>query len=91
MKDTEDLVGIDRSQGEIIVGVAPIVKVEAAQHLGVQQPGDDLLYILRLVVMPGIDQHQSLRSGRPGQQQRHTPIGNVGVIEEWLKRFVFDQ
>ena len=56
VEDAEDLVGIDRSQGEIVVGITAVIEVEAAHHVVVQKPGDDLLDVLRLVVMAGIDE-----------------------------------
>ena len=42
-------------------------------------------------LMARIYQHQRLRSGRLCQQQRHTPICDIGVVEVRLKRFVFDE
>jgi hypothetical protein len=47
MEDAKDLVGIDGAEGEVVVGIAAIVEVEAAEEAGVEQPGDDLLDILR--------------------------------------------
>ena len=48
VKDTEDLVGIDRSQGKVVVGVAAVVEVESAEQIKMKQPCDDLLDILPL-------------------------------------------
>ena len=59
MKDAEDLVGIDRAQREIVVGIAAVVEMEAAEHVVMQQPRHDLLDVLGLIVMPGIDQDQA--------------------------------
>ena len=56
-----------------------------------QQPGHDLLDVLGLIVMAGIDQHVGLRTGGARQQERHAPVGNVGVIESRLERLVLDQ
>ncbi len=91
VEDAEHLVGVDRSQRQVIVGIAPVVEVKSAQHSSAQQPGDNLFNVLRLVVVAGVDQHQCLRPGGLGQQQRHAPVGYVGVIEVRFKRFVFDQ
>src|SRR5580658_5003627 len=41
--------------------------------------------------MPSIDEHLRLRSGGTRQQQSHTPVGNIRVIERRLKRLVFDE
>jgi hypothetical protein len=63
VEDAEDLVGIDGAEGEVVVGVAAVVEVEAAEQAGVEQPGDDLLDVLRVVVVAGIDQDAGLRAG----------------------------
>ena len=68
-----------------------IVEVESANHFVMQQPGHDLLDILRLIVMTGIHQHISLRTGIARQQERHAPVGDVSVIKGRLERFVLDQ
>ena len=91
VEDAEDLVGIDRSQGQVVIRVAPVIEVEAAQHLCPQQPGNYLLDVLRLVMMPGIDQHECLRARCLGQQQRHSPVSDIGVVEEGLEGFVLNQ
>ncbi len=67
MEDAEDLVGVNGAEGEIVVGIASIVEVEAAQHAGVQQPRYNLLDVLRGVVMTGVDQHARLRAGLTSQ------------------------
>ncbi len=73
VEDAEDLVGIDRAQRQIVVGIAPVVEVEAAQHLGVQQPRHNLLDVLRAVVMAGIHQHARLRAGDCAQSGTTCP------------------
>ena len=42
VEDAEDGVGIDAAEGEIVVGVFAVVEMESAEHLLVEQPGDDL-------------------------------------------------
>ena len=91
VEDAEYLIWIDRSQGQIVVGVAAIVEMKPSQHVSDEQPGHDLLDILRRIVMSGIDQHFGLRAGCASKEQRHAPVGNVGVIERGLKRLVFHQ
>ena len=91
VEDAEDLIRIDRPERQVIVGIAAIVEVEAAQHPLGEQPGHDLLDVLRQVVMPGVHQHPGLRAGGAGEQQRHAPVGDVGVIERRLERLVFDE
>ena len=91
MEDAEDLVGIDGAEGQVVVGIAAVVEVEAAQHAGVQQPRHDLLDVLRMVVMAGIDQHASLRAGVAREVRGHAPVGDVGVIEGRLEGLVFDE
>jgi hypothetical protein len=91
VEDAEDLVGIDRAQRQIVVGIAPVVEVESAQHPGMQQPRHNLLDILRVVVVAGIHQHARLRPRLPRQVACHAPIGNIGVIERRLKRLVLHQ
>ena len=46
VEDAKDLIGVDRPHGQIVVGIPPIVEVEAAQHPLRQQPGDDLFDVL---------------------------------------------
>jgi len=91
MEDAEDLVGIDRAQREIVVGIAPVIEVESAQHAGVQQPSHNLLDILRVVMVAGIDQHTRLRPRMAREVDCHAPIGDIGVIERRLKGFVLHQ
>ena len=91
MKDAEDLVGIDGAQGEVVVGVAAVVEVETAQESGVEQPSDDLLDVLRGIVMPGIDQHAGLRPSQAREVGGHAPVGDIGVIKSRLEGFVFDE
>ena len=57
VEDAEHLVRIDGAERQVVIGIAAVVEVESAEHAVVQQPRDDLLDVLRLVVVPGIDQH----------------------------------
>ena len=41
--------------------------------------------------MPGIDQHARLRPGGASQQQRHAPVGDIGMVERRLEGLVLDQ
>ena len=91
VKDPECLVRVDRSEGEVIIRIAPVVKVKPAKHAEIQEPGDDLLDILGQVMVAGVDQHSSLGTNFLGNDVRHTPIRQVGVVERRLKRFVLQQ
>ena len=91
MEDAEYLVGVDGAEGEIVIGIAPVVEVESAEQVGVQQPRDNLLDVLREIVMAGIDQDTRLRAGLAAQVRRHAPVGNIGVIEGGLKGLVLDE
>src|SRR5947199_10151647 len=91
MKDTKYLIGIDGTKSEVIVGIATVVEMKPAYHLVMEQPGDDLLDVLCLVVMSRIHQHIGLRTGSLGQQQGHAPVRDVSVIERRLEGLVFDQ
>src|SRR5579862_106120 len=91
VKNAEDLVGIDGAQREVVIGVAAVVEVEAAQHVFGEQPGHDLFDVLGLIMMAGIDQDFGLRAGIARHEQRHAPIGDVGVIEGGFERLVLDQ
>ena len=77
--------------GQIVIGIAAIVKMKSSQHVFRQEPCHDLLDILRCVVMSGIDQDSRLRAGSARQKQRHAPIGDVGVVESGLERLVLNQ
>src|SRR5256884_534692 len=91
VKDAEYLIGIDGTKSEVIVGIATVVEMKPAYHLVMEQPGDDLLDVLCLVVMSRIHQHIGLRTGSLGQQQGHAPVRDVSVIERRLEGLVFDQ
>ncbi len=91
MEDAEDLVGIDGAEGEIVVGVAAVVEVESAEQAGVEQPGNNLLDVLRGIMVAGIDQNASLRAGDAREVGGHAPVGNIGVIEGGLEGLVFDE
>jgi len=91
VEDAEDLVGIDRAEGEVVVGVFAVVEMEAAEHFQVEQPGDNLLDILRLIMVAGIDENESLGAGRAGEFERHAPVGDIGVVEGGFEGLVFDK
>jgi len=91
MEDAKHLVRVDRAEGQVVVRIAAVVEVEAAEHLLREQPRDDLLDVLRQVMMAGVDEHARLRPRRARQQQRHAPVADVGVIEGGLERLVFDE
>src|SRR5438045_8376065 len=59
--------GIDGTKSEVIVGIATVVEMKPAYHLVMEQPGDDLLDVLCLVVMSRIHQHIRLRTRSLGQ------------------------
>ncbi len=92
VEDAEHLIGIDGSHGEIVVGVAPVVEVEAAEHVRdraatpqsarCSAPGNDGRY-----------PPAPWRWGRQlcAEQQRHAPVGDIGVIERGLEGFVLHQ
>ena len=63
VEDAEDLVGVDGAEGQIVVGIAAVVEVEAAEQAGVKKPGDNLLDVLRGVVVAGVDEDAGLRAG----------------------------
>src|ERR1700733_14255487 len=89
MEDAKHLVGVDRAQRQIVIGVAAVVEMEAAQHIFGQEPCNNLFDVLGRIMMPGIDQHPGLRSGSPRQMERHSPIGNVSVIKSRFEGLVF--
>src|SRR5215469_4502107 len=41
--------------------------------------------------MASIDENTGLRTGGFGEQQRHAPVGDVGVVEGGFERLVFEQ
>ena len=56
-----------------------------------EKPGDDLLDILRRVMMACIDQYFRLRSRRAAEKQGHSPISNIGVVEGGFEWFVLHE
>src|SRR4029077_18833682 len=91
VENAEDLIGVNRSEGQIIVGVAAIVKVETAEHAFREKPGDNLLDVLGRIVMTSVDQNFRLRTGKAREMECHAPIGDVRVIEGGLEGLVFDK
>ena len=91
VEDAEDGVGVDAAQREVVVGVAAVVEVEAAQHVLAEQPGHDLLDVLALVVVAGVHQHLGVRAGALAQHVGHAPIGDVGGVKGRFEGLVFDQ
>ena len=90
-EDAEDLVGVDGAKCQIVIGIAAIVEVESAEHVLVEEPGDDLLDVLCVVVVAGVDEDFGLGTGGFGKQESHAPVGNVCVVEGRLEGLVFDQ
>src|ERR1700729_2739361 len=80
MEDTKHLVGVDRTQRQIVIRVAAVVKMEAPEHIFCQEPRDNLFDVLGRIMMPGIDQHPGLWSRCASQMERHPSIGNIGRI-----------
>ena len=91
VENAEHLVRIDRTQRQVVVGIAPVVEMESAEHLFGEQPRHDLLDVLRQVMMAGVDEHAGVGPGGAGEQQRHAPVADVGVVERGLERLVLHE
>src|SRR5258705_12839838 len=65
--------------------------MEAANHLMMQQPRDNLFDVLRLIMMTCVDKNERLRAGLLCKEIRHSPISDVRVIKSWFERFVFNE
>src|SRR5262249_25793509 len=91
VENAKHLVGINRSQGKVVIGIATVIEMESAQHVFGKQPCNNLLDIFGKIMMSGIDQYSCLRSGRPRQQQRHAPVRDVSMIESGLEGFVLHE
>ena len=91
VEDAENLIGVDGAEGEVVIGVAAVVEVEAAEHVEIEEPGYDLFDVLRGVVVAGIDEDLCLWTGGAGEFEGHAPIRNIGVIESGFEGLVFDQ
>jgi len=63
VEDSENLVGIDRTEGQVVVRVTPVIEMKPSHHFLVEEPRDDLFDVLRLVVMSGIDKNKGLGTG----------------------------
>ena len=61
MENSKHLVGINRSKRQVVICIPAIVEMKTAQHLFREQPCDDLLDILSLIVMTSINQHFRFR------------------------------
>ena len=90
-QDSEDAVGIDRSDREIVVRVMTVVEVKATQHPLVQQERHDVFDVLAEKVMPGVDQNLRPRPRRTGERGGHAPVRDVGVVEGGLERLVLHE
>ena len=91
VKDTKDLIWINGTHGQIVVSVASIVEVETAKHVLRQKPRNDLLNVLRGIMVSGVNQHLGLRASRAGEHQRHSPVGYVRVIKGRFEGLILDQ
>ena len=73
VEDAEDLVGVDRAERQVVIGVFAVVEVEAAEHVLVEEPRHDLLDVDRVVVVAGVDEHLGARASLLGIEERHAP------------------
>ena len=88
VKNPEHLVRIDRTESQIIIGIAPIVEVKSAKHVLRKQPCHNLFNVLRLKMMTGINQDLGLRPGKLREVHGHSPVRNISVVERRLEGLV---
>src|SRR5258708_7907096 len=65
--------------------------MKTAHHAGMQQPGDNLLNILSLIVVSGVYQYVGLRPRITRPPKSHSPVSDISVVESRLERLVLDQ
>ena len=73
--DEEELVGVDRTDGEVVVAVLRVVEVEAAEPADHRQPADDLLDVRVRQMVAEVDEAGGAVPGALGEEQRRTPVG----------------
>ena len=91
VEDPEDLIWVNRSQGQIVVGVATVIEMKAPEHVFGEQPGDDLLNILGRVVVSGINKNLGLWACGTREDESHPPVGDVRVIKGGFEGFVLNE
>src|SRR5260370_15424574 len=65
--------------------------MKPSNHFVLEEPRDDLLDVLRMIVMPGIHEYECLRPRGSCQEKGHAPIGDVGMVKRWLERLIFNE
>src|SRR5580704_4585160 len=65
--------------------------MKSREHVVGEQPRNNLLDILRLIMMSGIDENFCARAGGTREKERHSPIADIRVIKRRLERFVFHE
>src|SRR5215469_365082 len=88
VKNSEYLVRINRAKREVVIGIAAVVEVKSSQHVLREQPRDNLLNVLRLIMMSRIHEHFGLRSSLLRKVHGHPPVGDVGMVKRRLKWLV---
>src|SRR5262249_32122783 len=91
VEDKEELERIDRAGDQVVVAVLAVVEVEAAEPVLSCKQRDDLLNVYAVWVMSEIDEHLRAWSEFLTEQERRTPIGNVGRVEGRLVGLVLDE
>jgi 4-amino-4-deoxy-L-arabinose transferase-like glycosyltransferase len=90
-EDPEDGIGVDAADREVVVGVLAVVEVESAEHALVEEEGHDVLDIGPGQMVAGVDQHLRPGARLLGESVRHSPVGDVGMVEGRLEGLVFDE
>jgi len=91
IEDQEEFEGIDGPDDQVVVGVFPIVEMEAPQPALIQQEGHDVLDVGPLGMVTGVHQDLGLGPEVGCDDIGHPPVCQIGVIEGRLEELIFDQ
>ncbi len=89
--DEEELVRVDRADGEVVVAVLGVVEVEATEPADHRQPADDLLDVRVREVVAEVDETRRPLPRVLGEQQRRPPVGVDRRVERRLVGLVLGE
>ncbi len=90
-EDQEELERLDRARRQVVVAVARVVEVEAAEPPRHGQPAHDLLDVRVREVVAQVDEAGAAWAGGLRQQQRAAPVGVDRGVEGRLVRLVLGE
>src|SRR5207253_1002640 len=81
-----DLIRINGSHRQVVIGVAAVIEVKSSEHVFGKQPRNDLLNILRVVVMSRIHQDFGPWASCPREEKSHSPVAATQRFAQYSAR-----